>query len=261
MTFKKSTLTVILFIMALVGFGILVLILLSMGGEDERSSMNTIEREAAQFAASAEVTGTTAAAVQTELTLTQTAAAVQDRSSYNDGYNAGYTAGLLDGEKQSAKSGNEQESYQKGYEAGLKDGRSSIGGEASETAEPVTVTVSGSFTATVRAVMPDHETDDKTPRAAVIQFDRGSMFIMKIAPEVCKLLSPDETYTFLVDEQTVTLPSAEDLSEDGTLSADILTKQYIAVGSVRAPRDSETGARGMRLTYKFAESDNKGEIS
>jgi hypothetical protein len=261
MTLKKSTLILILIIMAMVMFGIVIFsFLASDSGSGKDNTWKTIENEAAMIAAMTEEPEETTATTAVQTTAVTAAAPVKDNSSYNDGYASGYAAGLLDGGKTSKNSGNDAESYQKGYEAGLKDGRRDPDGNSS-AAEPLEIIVCGSFTATVRAVLPDYQTDDETLRAAVIQFDRGDMFVMNIAPEVCKLLTPDETYTFLVDEQTVSVPSREYLMEDGALSADILRTQYIAVGSVRAPRNGETGSRGTRLTYKFSEDIHKGEIS
>lgn len=268
MAFKKNTLILIAVLTVFIIFGILLVILSAGEGNPDANKWDTLQENAARFVEENTKTETAAAAANNGFTTTAAVTAgapvltnpVQDESAYNDGYASGYAAGLLDGEKRT-RSGNDQESYQKGYEAGMKDARMNPDGTAAETVSPIAVTVSGSFTATVRAVLPDYQTDDKTMRAAVIQFERDGMFVMNIAPEVCKLLTPDETYTFLVDEQTVNVPSLDYLLEDGVLSADILKTQYIEVGSVRAPRSAETGSRSTRLTYKIAENDNKGEIT
>jgi len=254
MVFKKSTLAVIAVFVVLIVFGVLVLFLV-LGEEDQGTNQRRVlQQNMEQYAAYTEADGV----VTTEATAITTVA-VNDTASkggYDAGYQAGYTAGVQDGNVQLSSA---QAAEQAAYERGLADGKAGIVSDTPESHEdvPITVTVSGSFTAAVRAVLPDYQTDDTTLRAAVIQLNNDEMFVMKIAPEVCRLLTANETYTFLVDEQTVTVPDRKLLLEDNKLSADILKQQYIAVGSVRAPRNDESGVHSTRLTYK--ESDNKGE--
>lgn len=262
MEFKKSTLFVTLFIIVFMVVGaILLIFLLNDENGQNTNKLKSLQQNAAGYVADYAASTETTSADSDAYSSTATTAA--QKGGYDAGYQAGYSAGVKDGNVQlSSVQAAEQAAYDRGY----ADGIAAANSDAPEGADPsaletIRITVSGSFTAIVRAVLPDYQTDDETLQAAVVQFGHGELFVMKVAPEVCKLLTADETYTFLVDEQTITVPGKEFLLEDNRLSAEILKQQYIAVGSVRAPRKEESGSDDTRLTYKFAETDNKGEIT
>lgn len=264
MVFNKNKLIAVVSVVFLAIAVLMVMVFVKMVEADGTSRSNNLLQKPAEteFTGIEEERGTaetTAAAVSAPAVT----AAQQAGGGYSEGYSAGYAAGVQDGNNElSSVKDLERAAYEKGYAAGsAAAGQSGSEGEAAGESSAVQVVIGGSFTAAVRAVLPDYETDDTVLQAAVIQFPGEGMFVMKISPEVCSLLTAGETYTFLIDEQTLSVSTREYLLEDNVLSADILKKQYIAVGSVRAPRDSETGSHSARLTYKYAENDNKGETT
>lgn len=137
-------------------------------------------------------------------------------------------------------------SYQSGYDDGYNAGYQS--GVKILDASSVPVKVSGSFTVTVRELIPDYLADSITPRAAVVTFFQDGPFVLKLDEAICQELAAGEAFTFLVEEQKVDLPENE-LGDGGYVSQDALFLRHIAVTGVRAATEEELGLDGWRVTY------------
>ncbi len=113
-------------------------------------------------------------------------------------------------------------------------------------AQPQLCTVSGSFTATVRKLIPDYVTDPDTPRAAVVTLFQDGPFVIRLTDELCAKLQEDKTFTFLVGEQDVELCQWE-FSNGGFVQDIALKEQKIQVTDVREATEEEYGLEGMRI--------------
>ena len=112
-----------------------------------------------------------------------------------------------------------------------------------------TVTIEGDFNATVRALMPDYVTDEKTVRAAVLQLFQDIPFFIILSPELCEQLEVGGNYLFHIPEQEITTEKTN-LFEDGTLSPDAIVRSYVSIDSVRAPQEGEYGLDSWFVTYQ-----------
>ena len=139
-----------------------------------------------------------------------------------------------------------QPSYDSGYDDGYSAGYQQ--GINAQTSGETEVKVSGSFTATVRALIPDYVADSVTPRAAVVTLFQDGSFVLKLDEEICSQLEEGETYTFIVPEQSIFL-SDEELYDSGIVSADELMLRHIYVTDFRTPTDDEYGLECWRVNY------------
>lgn len=131
-----------------------------------------------------------------------------------------------------------QPSYESGYDDGYDVGYQQ-GAEVQSFSE-TEVKVSGSFTASVRALIPDYVADSATPRAAVVTLFQDGPFVLKLNEEICSQLEEGESYTFIVPEQSIFL-SSEKLNDSGIVSWDELLLRHIYVTDFRTPTDDEYG--------------------
>lgn len=112
-----------------------------------------------------------------------------------------------------------------------------------------TVTIEGDFNATVRALMPDYVTDEKTVRAAVLQLFQDIPFFIILSPELCEQLEVGGNYLFHIPEQEI-FTEKTNLFEDGTLSPDAIVRSYVKIDSFRAPQEGEYGLDSWFVTYQ-----------
>ena len=113
-------------------------------------------------------------------------------------------------------------------------------------AQPVACTVSGSFTATVRKLIPDYVTDPDTPRAAVVTLFQEGPFVITLDEELCAKLQEDKTFTFIIGEQDAELHQWE-YSNGGFVNETALKEHDIRITDVREATDEEYGLEGMRI--------------
>ena len=113
-------------------------------------------------------------------------------------------------------------------------------------AQPVTCTVTGNFTATVRKLIPDYVSDAETPRAAVVTLFQDGPFVIKLSDELCAKLQEDKTFTLIIGEQDAELCQWE--HTNGGFVTDIaLKEQKIEITDVREATEDEYGLEGMRI--------------
>lgn len=153
--------------------------------------------------------------------------------SYQSGYDAGYRAG--------------ETFCQSGYDDGYRAGADT------QSVGKTEVEVSGSFTATVRALIPDYVTDSVTPQAAVVTLFQDGPFVLKLNETICSQLEEGETYTFIVPKQSVSLSDTE-LREEGLVDSDALLLRHISVRDFREPTDDEYGLVCWRVNYTTEEN-------
>lgn len=133
--------------------------------------------------------------------------------------------------------------YDQGYAAGLADGEN-----LHSDPQTVDVKVSGDFTATVRALIPDYVADGETPRAAVVTLFQDGPFVLRLDETMCAKLKSGESYTFIVEEQSATL-AAEQCWDDGTVDPAALMLGCFSVADFRTPTEEEYGLECWRVHY------------
>ena len=69
--------------------------------------------------------------------------------------------------------------------------------------EPREMVISGTFTATVRSLMPNYVLDDFSPLTAVVTQFQDSPFTLNLREEVASQLQPGDSYVFTVEEKRV----------------------------------------------------------
>lgn len=123
---------------------------------------------------------------------------------------------------------------------------------------PVDVAVSGCFTATVHAVMPDYLRDDFTPALAVVQCFQDTPFLVRSSdPELIGQLAVGESYRFTVEETILEkghfgLTRGQVEGNFYGLEA-LIQSQTPLVASFRAPNEDEIGLDTVDLTWRVVE--------
>lgn len=190
--------------------------------------------------------------------------------SYQLGYDTGYAEGIEKGEadQRAASELEAEQAYEEGFRDGFDEGVLSGADAPQESAEPQTdqardfwargyaegrqdtemdVQISGSFTATVRAVMPDFVSDPDTNRIAAVTFFQDAPVLLGVDPQQLSGLTVGETYTFVLAEQTIRISAAEWYRGNGEITADALYRQRLTFTEIRTPNDDEYGLDCFRV--------------
>lgn len=140
--------------------------------------------------------------------------------------------------------------YDKGYQKGYEDGfaECQMQTKPNDLSSELTVNVTGSFTATVRKLIPDYVSEPGNTAAVVTLFQSGP-FVLKLSAEMCEQLEEGQTYTFIVKEEETALPSYLLWTNDNSISWDALILRKISVSDVRTAEDDEYGMNCWRVKY------------
>lgn len=119
-----------------------------------------------------------------------------------------------------------------------------------EERQPVRTVVGGTFSATVRAVIPDYGLDFTTPRAAVLTLFQSPPFILPVG-ELASELTVGETYVF-----TIEAPDQVEVDPDRYQAGPPPVEESVACYHMRAVavRPAGEGERGMvpdSLTFDY----------
>lgn len=157
-----------------------------------------------------------------------TACGQETADRYDEGYQAGYA--------------NAESQYEKGYQAGYAD---ALTAAEKETAE--SVTISGSFTATVRDVIPDYCYDNTTLSVAVVTCYQDGPFALFVGEELAATLKVGEIYVFEIQEKTVQ-GITEALYDHDPKAA--VPHFNLRISSVRLAEEGDYGVISSHLTYE-----------
>ena len=140
--------------------------------------------------------------------------------------------------------------YDKGYQKGYEDGfaECQMQTKPNDLSSELTVNVTGSFTATVRKLIPDYVSEPGNTAAVVTLFQSGP-FVLKLSEKMCEQLEEGQTYTFIVKEEETALPSYLLWTNDNSISWDALILRKISVSDVRTAEDDEYGMNCWRVKY------------
>lgn len=120
--------------------------------------------------------------------------------------------------------------------------------EAVDTEESTTpsTTISGSFTATFRDIIPDYCFDDVTPCVAVVSDFQSYPYTVFVGEELGAQLQPGEVYVFSIEPVTVKY-SKEEL--EGLYTSSLVWEiPGLRVIDARPAEDDELGLSSLYLT-------------
>lgn len=121
--------------------------------------------------------------------------------------------------------------------------------------DTVTVKVTGEFTATVRALIPDYVTDDETPRMAVVTLFQSTPFTLFGVD--ADRLEVGETYVFEVEMDRCQDITREEYESGSLLTPEIILPMYhpyIRISGFRLAEEKDCGLDSVHLEYELYES-------
>ncbi len=140
---------------------------------------------------------------------------------------------------------NASDQYDEGYQKGYEDGCTSVNKELTGNA-----VIRGSFTATVREVIPDYVLDDTTPQVAVVTLFQESPFTIFVGEELGKTLEPGQIYTFEVAETNVEDVRISDMEQAYLDLATAISKYQLKIDNIRPATEEEWGLECNRLSIE-----------
>ena len=105
--------------------------------------------------------------------------------------------------------------------------------------------VSGSFTVTVREVLPDYVLDDFTPNMAVVTEFQSSPFMMYVGEEIGRRLEAGTTYVFTIESTTLNF-SMDTLEQMGMCSI----VWFLDIVDVRPANEDECGLESLQIDFE-----------
>lgn len=118
--------------------------------------------------------------------------------------------------------------------------------------ETVPATISGQFTATVRATLPDYVMGDTTHTVAIVNCFQDSPFAVYLGARLISQVEIGKTYVFEIEETEIQLQRQQC---DGPLPspAEAVALYGVEVAAVRKAEENDLGLNGYHLEYKPAE--------
>lgn len=119
----------------------------------------------------------------------------------------------------------------------------------------VTVKVTGEFTATVRSLIPDYVTDDKTPYMAVATLFQSTPFTIWTG-ELTKHLEEGETYVFEVEMSRYDIITRQEYESGTLLNPEVAFSMYpsLYISNFRPAEESDCGLDSVHLAYEACET-------
>lgn len=109
-------------------------------------------------------------------------------------------------------------------------------------------TISGSFTVTVRDVIPDYALSDDVPTVAVVTQFQSSPFTLYVGEEIGRQLEKDETYVFTI--QPFEVDETKEELQFKTLASIVQEYSKFTVVDFRVAEEHETGIDSLGLTIE-----------
>ncbi|WP_300638243.1 hypothetical protein [uncultured Oscillibacter sp.] len=121
--------------------------------------------------------------------------------------------------------------------------------------DTVTVKVTGEFTATVRSLIPDYVTDDKTPYMAVATLFQSTPFTIWTG-ELTKHLEEGETYVFEVEMSRYDIITRQEYESGTLLNPEVAFSMYpsLYISNFRPAEESDWGLDSVHLAYEACET-------
>ena len=115
----------------------------------------------------------------------------------------------------------------------------------------VSVRIGGSFTATVRSLIPDYVTDSTTPQVAVVTLFQSGPFALHVG-DLAEQLEPGMSYVFTVEEKQVEMTGAE-YAEGAGFAEEMISRYRLRISDVRLAEENETGLDADNLVMRLDE--------
>ena len=127
--------------------------------------------------------------------------------------------------------------------------------ELRDEPDTVTVKVTGEFTATVRALIPDYETDYETPRMAVVTLFQSTPFTI-YTMDLTQWLEEGETYVFEVEMSRYDIITRQEYESGTLLNPEVAFSMYpsLYISDFRPAEEKDCGLDSVHLEYELYES-------
>lgn len=129
--------------------------------------------------------------------------------------------------------------------------------------DTVTVKVRGSFTATVRALIPDYETDYETPRVAVVTLFQSTPFTI-YTMDLTQWLEVGKTYVFEVEMSRYDIITREEYESGTVLEPEVVFSMYpsLYISNFHPAEEKDCGLDSVHLEYEACKPDvRKGWVT
>ena len=120
---------------------------------------------------------------------------------------------------------------------------------ASDGEETVLVSISGGFTAQVRALIPGYILDGTTPQVAVVTLFQDGPFTLYVG-ELAEQLEVGETYVFEVEPKKNVEITAEEYENGVPYPDEAIDRYGLRISGFRAAEEGERGLEVSRLAFK-----------
>ena len=127
--------------------------------------------------------------------------------------------------------------------------------EEADGAEALPVTVSGTFAARVRDLIPDYVLDSETPRVAVVTLFQSPPFTIWTG-ELTKHLEAGETYVFEVEMSRYDIITRQEYESGTLLNPEAAFSMYpsLYISNFRPAEESDWGLDSVHLAYEACET-------
>lgn len=123
------------------------------------------------------------------------------------------------------------------------------GRAADGNGDTVTVTISGSFTATVRYLVPDYVYDDKTPHVALVTLFQSTPFALYVGG-LAEQLEPGGTYVFEIKPAEGVEITAEEYERGVPSPEEAIPRYGLRVSGFREAEESDYGLEASHLVFE-----------
>ncbi len=118
-----------------------------------------------------------------------------------------------------------------------------------EEAEALPVTVSGTFAARVRDLIPDYVLDSETPRVAVVTLFQSGPFTLQVG-DLAQELEIGGTYVFEIEPREDLEITAEEYEGGAPFADEAISRYGLRIAGFRAAREDEFGLDSSCIVFE-----------
>lgn len=134
-----------------------------------------------------------------------------------------------------------------GCQSRTTDEEASANGTDSGTEEMVSARLEGSFTVTVREVLPNYVLDDTTMFCAVVTYFQAPPFILEVGERASEL-EIGKAYTFTIKETHIGLVPASEVGREISYLEATVKYSSVEIEDFREATEGEGGISGPEIT-------------
>ena len=121
--------------------------------------------------------------------------------------------------------------------------------EEADGAEALSVTVSGTFAARVRDLIPDYVLDSETPRVAVVTLFQSGPFTLQVG-DLAQELEIGGTYVFEIEPREDLEITAEEYEGGAPFADEAISRYGLRIAGFRAAREDEFGLDSSCIVFE-----------